>query len=876
MKVTSRELASNPVAKAAEIEPEQFVRLADLLETTGWDTDVINNSHAKALIEKYLEKQKHCKIVTAQNATNRLYEKSTSSPQSAFSNLLIFGFHSRHWSSYKMLLSAIHSSSKTTICLFSQDSPRLIDQAWLGSWEEEFGPSERVVSEIEEKPFSYLSYYFDDISSKRKNTESDQLPEIVIAEDILREAEVIVAKIAEALTTDEISRLGVVFPNQTSPLAREVSRLLEKEEIAHHNHLGYLGGTGLRQKLFEAWINWQNTPRLQKFLIFLDHLVNESLLSFSEFNLFNKLAQKALQNTLSDELPIIEAYIKLSNLETNLPSILNQWQTLPEEAPFETYITLSQPALETIAWPDNIELIKERAGPLLTNLNALIRKSDFLCWLNSITKPLGRVANYFGKNSYSLIHLITEEEAILQSWSHLILSGLNQSEWPNEKPQVIFLNDNRIAELNQKSLIHGNQGEGHLAIKRGFSLLPSSIDQYAFSKNNFITLLGAPSKKIIITAHANDPNKSKETPISEFLEKVYWISEGTLLDRESIQLIYKNTMHWINSYRSSDSAETAPIEKVHHAYNKRRDSNKPFDEYTFCFKEPNKDAFNLPSKVWEEIISTPERTWFSHILGVKKNEVPLGKSLYALTKGTWVHSWLTLDNQTAQKINTDEWITNIHNQANNVFKAIEKSFGQLNRTLPDIWKANWHEAKRTATSLCNSLSDVSNSLYLFSEYSISEANNKTTLNITNIPLKGRIDLIAYAVKNLDDKTHPLWIVDFKTGSSGAMTTNKLKKGIGLQLALYALAFKLNGFSDIYLSIAQPHSILSKQIHINDVLECNTLFDAINAIYKSGKLGIRNPMEKSYGATSSFPLSTLKIESEIIEKKWNLTHPNLSQ
>lgn len=878
MKVASKSLTTNPVARAAEIEPEQFVRLADLLETTGWDTGVIDNFHASTLIEKYISEQEGCGVVTAQKITNRLYEQSNCNPRAAFSDLLVFGFRSKHWSSYKMLLTAIKSSEKSMICLFTQDGTRLIDQGWLGSWEHEFGPCERVVSSAKEKPFAYLSYYFDDISPERKSTEGDQLPEIYIAEDILREAEVIIARIAEALITDEVSRLGVVFPNQTSVLAREVARLLEKEEIAHYNHLGYVGGTDCKQRLFESWVNWQNVPRLQGFLIFLDQLVNEDLLHFPEFNLFNKQAQRALQNTLTDELSVIASYIKCTKPDVSVVGIIDQWTILPEEAIFNEYIILSEPALETIGWPKDIELVKQRAGPLLKNLKTPIKKSDFLSWLNSITKPLGRIANYFGKNQYSLIHLITEEEAILQSWSHLILSGLNKGEWPGEKPQVLFLDDKRIEELNQKSLVQGIQGEGHLTIKTGLSLFPSSSDQYAIGNYNFMTLLGAPSKKLILTAHTKDPNKSKDALISEFLEKVYWISEGTLLDAESIGLLSVNTKDWVHRYRSKDFANLSIVEEVRNAYNKRRDSDKPFDEYSFCFKEPNKEAFKLPSKVWEEILTVPERAWFGHILGVKKDEVPVGKSLYGLAKGTWVHSWLTLDTHYGgKKISTVEWSAQINDNANSVFGAIERSYGQVNRTVPDIWKANWHEARRTAMALCNSLSEISESFYLFSEYAIDliiESEKESILKVIDIPLKGRIDLMAYPANKLDDKSQPLWIIDFKTGSSGALTANKLKKGIGLQLALYALAFKLDGFDDIDLSIVQPYSMLSKQIHVSDILECKTVLDAISLIYETGKLGIRESMDKAYGGGFNFPLSTLKIEGDIIEKKWRLTHPSL--
>lgn len=879
MKVASRHFADSPVASAAEMEPEQFVRLADLFETTGWNTEFIKNFYTKPLIERYFKEQESCGLTTAQKITDILYTRAQSESAFIFSNLLICGFRSKHWANYKMLFAGVRSSQNAVICFLTQDGTRLIDQGWLGSWEQELGFAQRITS-VFETPFSYLSYYFEDGVLPKDDMQKYEAPEILIAEDILREAELIVARIASALVLEKVTRLGVVFPNQTSPLAREVSRLLESEGIFHHNHLGYLGGSSPQQKLFESWVHWQKTLRLGGFLAFLDQLVNEGLLSFEQYRLFNREGRLALQNTLTDELRVILSYLKNNVPEEAILSLLDAWVPLPEEAFFSEYVKLSQESLRIMGWPEDVELIKERAGFLLERLKHPIKKGDYLSWLSSITKPLGRIANYFGKNENALVHLITEEEAIFQNWSHLILAGLNRDEWPGEKPEILFLDENEIFEFNQMALIQGHQGEGHLTIKPGFSLFPSKGDHYAFNKSNFSMLLGMPSKKLILTAHLKDPQKSNDSLLSEYLERVYWIYSGVLLDAARIGTIHQNTNHWMHQFRSAKLGPFVPNEEVLLAYNKRRERESSFDEYSFCFKNPTQEAFNLPSKVWEDIVTMPERAWFNYILGVKKDEVVLGRPLSALAQGTWIHSWLNLNTDAlGKKMDLSAWVAHIHAHADKVLVNIDNAFKQIDQKVPDIWKAHWHEARRTALVLANALSKVSEEFYFFSEFVLPELKKEDVegaLDIIDIPLKGRLDLIAYPLSTFEDKTHPVWIIDYKTGLSGTLTQNKLKKGVGLQLALYALAFKRLGFSAIDLSILQPNSILSKQLNLNEVLECQLIIESINSIYRLGKLGIRGSMKNLYGFGFNFPLATLKIDNDIIVEKWNLTHPFLSR
>lgn len=878
MKSVAGELKDNPVAKSASLDPDQFVRLADLLETTGWGGSALKNSYARALLTEYHKAQKIYNVTTAQKITNDLYELSRS-PNPIIDNLLLFGFSSKHWASYKLLVATVRSACNATVCFLTQNSSRIIDQAWLGSWEEEFGPSQIIFYSEEQKKFSFFSSAFEEESRFNNSIyqNKETLPEIYIAENILREAEIIIANISEALMDEEDgTRIGVVFPNQISGLAREVARLLEKEQIVHYNHLGYLGGYSRKRQLLELWIVFQKDLKLSSLYNFFDNLLCENILTVEQFKNFKKQSRIILQTVLTEDLELIYNYLKFHSSDKDIIALLTAWKLLPKNAIIQVFMELTNEALKDVIDKDDWRIAQERAQSFLFNFERVIKKEDFLLWFGSITKPLGRTKGHWGQYPYAKVHLITEEEALMQSWSYLILAGLNQGIWPNAMPEIFFLESKYIQELNFRSLSQGNQGDGHFTIEAGFSLALSNTDCYEINRRNFGILLGAPSKKIIVTAHKTETTQSDKCLMSEFLEKLYYISENSFLDEKNIRSIFNKTgFKYCHFSPDIKKYEAEKFEEIVHAYCQRRNINEAFDEYSFSFQNSNKKAFQLSCKAWEELITNPERAWFRHVLKIDNQEMISSKTLYALAKGTWVHSWINLEKQ-GIRMDVSEWNKSINAKTNQLYKILENIYNLSNRILPDIWRSYWHEARRITLSLCNNLmTSELYGMYLFSEYAIDNENENLNKNfLLDIPLKGRVDLIAFPASNLDSKDMPLWILDFKTGLSGALTKDKIKKGIGLQLILYALKFYKEGFKEIEVSILQPGTALKRQLNLNDILENPSILNAINEIYNNGKIGIQT-MNTNYENSITFPLATLKVDESILERKWALTHPNLA-
>ena len=73
-------------------------------------------------------------------------------------------------------------------------------------------------------------------------------------------------------------------------------------------------------------------------------------------------------------------------------------------------------------------------------------RAIYLRWLKEILDSftIGRAPQ--ADHVYSRVHLLSYGEADGHEWSHLILAGLNQGEWPQSQRESGFLSDEEIAD----------------------------------------------------------------------------------------------------------------------------------------------------------------------------------------------------------------------------------------------------------------------------------------------------------------------------------------------------------------------------------------------------------------------------------------------
>ena len=159
-----------------------------------------------------------------------------------------------------------------------------------------------------------------------------------------------------------------------------------------------------------------------------------------------------------------------------------------------------------------------------------------------------------------------------------------------------------------------------------------------------------------------------------------------------------------------------------------------------------------------------------------------------------------------------------------------------------------------------------------------------------LSLRGRIDLLLArkAPRAGSLAAEDLWIIDYKTGAKKALAAAKqdtdgrrptLKKklldGSALQLGLYALAASELGAQRTEVSLLSPLvRRLEPQISGDEFSSEADIFAELARMQQTGIFGMHGPLRSAYRFTADYPLATLAIDSDILEQRWERTHPAL--
>src|SRR5438477_5802171 len=144
--VTAEEFASKStddktvlVAKSIARDADPFLRALDELRAAGWTLDEIESPALREIAARFEERVRECGFTFVHDADRAALAHA----QPLFSNLLLFGFDAAHWPLWPLLHGAALSADEATVVLNDpRDDARDLDETWIGTWEETFGPAE--------------------------------------------------------------------------------------------------------------------------------------------------------------------------------------------------------------------------------------------------------------------------------------------------------------------------------------------------------------------------------------------------------------------------------------------------------------------------------------------------------------------------------------------------------------------------------------------------------------------------------------------------------------------------------------------------------------------------------------------------------------
>lgn len=854
----------SPVARAIARDPTRLLRTLDALAVAGEKMPDELPSEAKTIAKEFHKRLDQLGWTMVQHLDAKLVE--TKSPTS-IASLLILGFDGIHWELWPLLRAAVRASQNTDIVL---TQPRFkaeqIDQLWIGTWEQNYGVSELLPDAAPRGPFAPLADKMEnpqgDIAGKLRNVD------VLIGRNLREQAEAIVARCVAWLAEGNVDRLGILVPGADA-LAREISARLIERGIVHFDAIGHGAAPDDESQRWKAWLELQREQKLGP-------LLKVTRASCPQL-------ERAFGEVMVDDLAVITAWLRDSTNKENRDAaeMLAQLPLLPSSASLAAFIEQTRAAIRDAGWKETLARFDQQAEAIAQLRDEKISRGLYLDWLTAVTAAASRQRDPRTSNQFAVVHLLPYSQAEGQPWSHLLLAGLNEGHWPPSFEQPGFLNETAIAAINKTALATGDQGEGHFTIKSYRALLLGPAERRALARRQFYNLVEAAGVSLAITAAMEDDEESRGIGPGDFLSHLYFTQTNEPLTESRASQIQAATLRWIE--REGDAAPPSPdIEKTQIAHEARRLPGA-FGEYEFAMRSPPDGELAIACKEWETALTNPATVFMSHLLGVESEGDFLEGDRWPLTTGTWVHAWIRdaigrCDEELlVRRADAATLIAQSRTSALKTRTAVERAFAAAHRPLPDWWQSNWANAQWVAGELAERVGEIADWPWAKTEWTLPKPTD-VRIGDATLRLRGRMDLVL-SPDEVFVRGSRLWLFDFKTGSDKPLKPKDLLKKFakgegGLQLALYALALRAIGASEVAITLLTPESIAAPQLTATDIEVFADFWRGLIRMQDSGIFGNRGELRSEFGHTAEMPIATVAVSPDLLEEKWALSHPSL--
>jgi hypothetical protein len=863
--------------------PAHLLRLLEQLSAAGAQFEQVDLPAFRPVVDKFRAQLKATGFeVFAETDRRALAHARRAGP--AFAQLLITGFHGGHWPLWHLLQAAVHSSQRATVILQNpREEAHELDAAWIGTWEETLGEARTIASETEATLAGRTTIFLAGLDTREQG-------------------EAIAAAASQFLGDEHCTRLGIVFPAAGS-LPRLVASILTRHGLPHYDAMGQMAPGLFEAPDFWSWMELQRTPRLNVLLRFLAALPDDqSFLQDPTRDKIGRALERALGDIAIDDLGVlIEAARRSDRDGERVFAALGNIIFLPATGTFSDFLRACADAFTLLGWKERWDEIAQRTA-WTAKIDAIFSRTLFLQWLNELANSIRITRDLLGQHPYARIQLLTPAQAENQTWSHLILCGLNEGSWPAGTRgdflpaiQIDALNQG-VQKLNRAATRRGSQGEGHSVVREGTSLFLGAEQQRQLSRAQFDDLIESVNHGLALSISlVQESAPERLSNPGEFFGRVYHQIHGRPISQTNMRALREETRRWLDGSRavSPEGQPEAPgILQTRAAYLARR-ASEPANEYDFALRSPPGEIKPLSVSDTEALLKSPALIWMERFLGVEGADDPT--YVWNATLGKWTHDWVAAvfgPTETFVALpGTEEIEDRILAAAERKRAEVRELCRFAGRTIPDWWDSGWENALCLAQTLGRLVGGIEDWNWAAAEWRLVAQPIAVGGNATLL-LRGQADLLLGRTGPLPTSLAlpELWIIDFKTGNKKSLTPRSRKKdeprpprvlksvlkGDALQLALYTLAAQQLGARSVAVSILSPIiAKLEPQLRDEDFVDCGPAFRELARMQSTGIFGMKGPLRGAFTFTKDYPLATLAIDPEISDERWELTHPALA-
>jgi hypothetical protein len=898
---TEPELAA---AKSVLRAPDHLLRTIDEMEAAGWTFEETGPPAFHNIVARFRTLTKKCGFTSVHEA-DRIAFARAKSEQKTFGNLLVAGFDGAHWPLWPLLSAATKASENATVILTDpRDEARDLDECWIGTWEQAFAAARPIDAQAPSSPLTSSS----GSQPQLELFAEKPAPEVyfLLGRETTEEARAIVTLVLKFLADPAGERIGVLFP-APGALARSVATLLSKLDVPHYDSIGHLVAPTLDDLAWQAWLQLQGSNRLRPLLNFLSTIEDGAQL-FGDIPLaqIEDVLRRTYRQILIDDIAVLQEYCaRHSDLES-APTVARSLATLrflPATATLPQFIQQTLKIFAALGWDDRRIELERLSGDWKASVTPPFSRASYLRWLGEILGKPTRSRDHSGDHPYSRVQLLSLAEAEGQSWSHLVLAGLNEGAWPPSNNESDFVRDEeiealngRIKLLNRRAVVPGRQGEGQWSVTEGKTLCLGPIERRQLALRQMANLMESTESGLGITAALfTESIPRRIANPSEFFTRQYFNVHKRALSQAALEAMEEQTRKWIAGFGWIDQAtpDKAAVARTRLAYDARR-AEKKAGEFEFALRTPLPEPISLSASQSERLFKAPALIWMKTFLGVQADD--LDAEQWNLAVGNWVHEWLgeIVESASPESFGKlgPETEARVQRAAAQFRDQIVGMLQACDRVVPDWWLSTWSNATYVANCFAGHVARAKDWPYAATEWSLRALPPISINGGESLKLRGRLDLILAkkepATNNF--KGIDLWVVDYKTGKRKSLRSSQwrseadirkgvhtqLLKGEGVQVALYALALRQLGGENIGMSLlARGLDLSAPQLTLPEITAHEQIWRTLAGMEKSGVFGMRGAIRSEFSFTGDYPLATLAIDSDLLETKWTLTHPALA-
>jgi hypothetical protein len=592
---TSRNSATQvSVAKSIARDPDNFLRAFDQLRAARCELKELEPSILRDVATMF-EKRAHDSGLTLVHEADRFLVETADKAAIEFSDLLVSDFDGAHWPLWPLLRTAVRRSRRATVLLKDpRDEARDLDEAWIGTWEEHFEETVAIPSLPDETAhFAELTQRLESATAvtARKN---NRLPHVhfLLGRDTVEQARAIATVTLAFLNEATSNSIGILLPGPGA-LARLVAHTLEALAIPHNDSIAHAMRGSFDDEEWRAWLEFQHRPQLGPLLRFLNHSP-VAVEFFPKFPLrqIEKTLRRACGDILINDVHVLAQYCSRSNdpKVSGIADGLRAVRCLPERADAEQFLKATSSIFRELKWRERAAELERLSRLWSATLTGSFSRQHFLRWLTELFAESALCRNSHGNHPYSRVQLLRYDQAENQTWSHLILCGLNEGVWPKRDDESPFLGDEQVAalnaslrSLNRRAKKEGRFGSGQTVVREGATLCLGSRERRDLALRQLLNAIESTTNEVAVTAqlYLTSPREQAINP-SEFFARLFFNARGQALSQREIERIHAGTVDWLAC--ADLIPETKPdipdLDQTAVAYHARRRPEQPFGEKT--------------------------------------------------------------------------------------------------------------------------------------------------------------------------------------------------------------------------------------------------------------------------------------------------------